>query len=462
MNVEAHFQAIPITIARHLAAASQSIQVAVAWFTDQQLLAILCKQAEAGLAVELMLANDPINHQYGPDYEALTRAGGQVYIVGNAGSGALMHNKFAVIDFKHTITGSYNWSYRAQQNHENITVTTDAPDLALQYYQEFSRLKIKYIQPNTHQPAVDITQLLTRFDVILGLVRLGEIGQAQVQLGLIRQQAVPASVSEILTQFEHGDYAEAARLISAFRATYQRLVLYDDEEVFFLKLELKTLEQEVVALENEKAEIDWAINAFIQRYHTAFGELLAEKSRLQLQYEQLRNRALPNQTKTEYEKFREKLNQKPVFQRPEITDDDRELLKKRYRRAVMLCHPDKTPKEHEAAAQALFVKLTDAYQQNDLIRVTALLQEIEQGTWQSTVSRSDVLTERTKLRQAIAQLRSKVAELRNAIDKLMTGSNFSDIPTADAWDEFAVKERIEHQAEIDILISKIRYYESQR
>jgi phosphatidylserine/phosphatidylglycerophosphate/cardiolipin synthase-like enzyme len=33
-----------------------------------------------------------------------------------------MHNKFCVIDGQAVITGSFNWSYKARQNHENITI----------------------------------------------------------------------------------------------------------------------------------------------------------------------------------------------------------------------------------------------------------------------------------------------------------------------------------------------------
>ena len=36
----------------------------------------------------------------------------------------LMHHKFCVIDRSTVITGSYNWSFRAQENEENITVIT--------------------------------------------------------------------------------------------------------------------------------------------------------------------------------------------------------------------------------------------------------------------------------------------------------------------------------------------------
>ena len=462
VNVQAYFQDIPSVISAHLTAATQSVQVAVAWFTDSQLLDLLCQRAQAGLTVELMVANDSINHRYGANYELLTQAGGRVYVVGTQGSDTLMHNKFAVIDGKHTITGSYNWSKRAQQNHENITITTDAPELARQYYDEFSRLKTRYITPAGQQSDVDMGQLLIRFEVILGLIRLGDYTQAQMQLDFFQGLSVPAEVSEITTQFAQANYAQASRLIAVFRAQHQQLVRYEDEEFFFLKLELKTLEQEVVALENQKTDFQRTIDDYLRQYHTEFADLLLERSHLDLRYEQLRGRANLAQTKTDYEQFREQLHQQPAFARPNLSEADEQQLRKNYRRAVMLCHPDKVPKEHEATARQAFTRLADAYQQNDAQTVAAILQQLETGIWLSGNSLADTLTQRDQLRDAISNLRQRIAELSADIDEILANEHFSTIPTEAEWDAFSATERQNLQQEIDRLTSKINYHESQQ
>ena len=102
--------------------------VAVAWFTDRSLFQQLCERAAAGVSVELMLTNDAINFREGRlPFDELRRVGGRVYAIGAGGdSDTLMHNKFCVIDGHTVITGSFNWSYKARQNHENITISTEA------------------------------------------------------------------------------------------------------------------------------------------------------------------------------------------------------------------------------------------------------------------------------------------------------------------------------------------------
>ncbi len=45
-----------------------------------------------------------------------------------------------MLDSLTVITGSYNWSKKAQSNDENITVVTNASDFAMEYRQAFHGL----------------------------------------------------------------------------------------------------------------------------------------------------------------------------------------------------------------------------------------------------------------------------------------------------------------------------------
>jgi phosphatidylserine/phosphatidylglycerophosphate/cardiolipin synthase-like enzyme len=55
-------------------------------------------------------------------------------------SSAQMHHKFAVIDGKFIINGSFNWTtYAAKKNHENIMVTSSRA-FARQFNELFDRL----------------------------------------------------------------------------------------------------------------------------------------------------------------------------------------------------------------------------------------------------------------------------------------------------------------------------------
>jgi len=50
------------------------------------------------------------------------------------------HNKFIVIDEAKVITGSYNWTLRAERNWENVLVL-DCPELAQKYEREWEEIR---------------------------------------------------------------------------------------------------------------------------------------------------------------------------------------------------------------------------------------------------------------------------------------------------------------------------------
>lgn len=49
------------------------------------------------------------------------------------------HNKFAVIDGKRVLTGSYNWTLKSENNWENLLIL-DCPELAKAYESEWERI----------------------------------------------------------------------------------------------------------------------------------------------------------------------------------------------------------------------------------------------------------------------------------------------------------------------------------
>lgn len=50
------------------------------------------------------------------------------------------HNKFAIIDGKRVLTGSYNWTLKSEANWENLLIL-DCPELAKTYEREWERIR---------------------------------------------------------------------------------------------------------------------------------------------------------------------------------------------------------------------------------------------------------------------------------------------------------------------------------
>ena len=59
--LEPHFSNIKGVILSQVSQAENSIYACVAWFTDADLLAVLCRRAESGVSVALMIYDDKMN-----------------------------------------------------------------------------------------------------------------------------------------------------------------------------------------------------------------------------------------------------------------------------------------------------------------------------------------------------------------------------------------------------------------
>jgi len=69
--------------------------------------------------------------------ETLKTAGVQIQPVAADGRN---HNKFAIIDDTRVLTGSYNWTEKAESNWENLLIL-DCPELAKSYESEWEKIK---------------------------------------------------------------------------------------------------------------------------------------------------------------------------------------------------------------------------------------------------------------------------------------------------------------------------------
>lgn len=115
------FTEIAAHISRHLIQAQSSICIAVCWFSHQQIFDALMNRLRAGISVEFLLEYDTQNiRPDGLDFQFFIQKGGLLF--GNRGTG-LMHHKFAIIDHRILLTGSFNWTYNT--NAENIIVFQD-------------------------------------------------------------------------------------------------------------------------------------------------------------------------------------------------------------------------------------------------------------------------------------------------------------------------------------------------
>ena len=147
-NTEVIFENIEQRIIKEIEYAHYAIFVSVAWFTNKKLFNALLEKAKNNCYVSIIIQLDEINSQCGIDYNQIQIGRSECFKISK--DAELLHDKFCVIDFKKVITGSYNWTYKASQNSENILVLND-PIVASQYISRFEQQKAKFNNCNIQQ-----------------------------------------------------------------------------------------------------------------------------------------------------------------------------------------------------------------------------------------------------------------------------------------------------------------------
>lgn len=145
--VKAYFEDIHIEIIQHIEMAKSDIKICVAWFTDFDIYSKLVDKLKKGVNIEVILANHKFNKESRVDFKEFLKRNGKVSYVGTLNDGSqdsFMHNKFCIIDRNIIITGSYNWSFKARKNDENILVIKNDKLLTKQFENKFSELKPKF------------------------------------------------------------------------------------------------------------------------------------------------------------------------------------------------------------------------------------------------------------------------------------------------------------------------------
>ena len=374
MQLQAHFHDIQQVITRHLETAQSEILAAVAWFTDREIFDVLCQQAQVGVRVSIAVLGDDINQAPGAlNFRRLRNLGGKVAFLPPGSDGEhMMHHKFCVLDGRTVITGSYNWSKKARRNDENITVATDDPEFAAKYRQAFHDLLVRTGQAGENAtPEADAEAARRRLEMVRNLILLGEQEDLSRHLVKLRSVAQALQLQPIIQALERGAYKEALESIEDYLRRRSAIVVREDMDVPRLQLQLQTLELRLQSLSEEKDDLERRLVIFNRRYSDALGPLLTEvlKARAdqaKQEAEVSRRRATEGrasmqdaehdaqraeQARRDWQDYQHEYTEQQAAVPPgKLGAEEEAELKRLYRRACGLCHPDKVSDEQKAAA----------------------------------------------------------------------------------------------------------------
>ena len=446
MQTEAIFENIAERILTEIQKANNSIYIAVAWFTNKSIFEQLIKKAKNGCQIQIIISNDLINENSSIDFNKLEKHNGKVYKIGN-GDTELMHNKFCIIDFNTVITGSYNWSYKAENNFENIVINSNVTSLAEQFVTEFNQIKKKYYPNETIQNEFPIEIIIKRLEIIKNFILLEDIDDISIAVEKLKIYQFNEDVKTIITSISNKEFAKAITTIQEFINSYQQITIWNDPEIAGIRLERKILESQINAFDNEKIELEKVISDFQHRHTIELGEVILEVLRLRkIKYKNHKKETEAEEDFNNYSKQYETEKDKKQF---ELNEEEKLELKKKFRKATTMCHPDKVSEEQKAEAEEIFIELKKAYDEHDLEKVNQLLHDLENG--KKFVSQADSISEKEKLKITLEKLKQKLKGIENEIISLKETEIFTTINNITNWDNYFTETKTQLEEELQNL-----------
>ena len=123
-------------IIKNINQAEAFINIAMYIFTDREIAIPLVKAHERGVKVRLYLDKEQVDYKYSQS-RFLVQKGIKTRISTN---NYIMHHKFAIIDNRLLLTGSYNWTFSANNRNDENLMVIDDPELIEIFQNQFVNL----------------------------------------------------------------------------------------------------------------------------------------------------------------------------------------------------------------------------------------------------------------------------------------------------------------------------------
>jgi len=456
MEIKAHFAHIGETIQGELNGAQTSITAAIAWLTDAELFNALVQAARRGVSVRIALLDDAINRGAALARENLTAANGHCYWIPETGkSEGSLHHKFCVIDGNIIITGSYNWTRRASRADENIMVVQGDSKLAAGYIEAFEALLQKYGQSAIASTAAIDTRLLQkRLQIILNLLQLEDYATITQQLPHLEAARAHQTIPALLEAIKQQHWEDAEQTLNELLAKGAALTHYVSPENAQLRLVLRTLEAQIIALTTEQTETEQLIEQFSKRQNSIIGDILGQYLILRERvYAQRAKKTGSRADKQAYEAAKEENQSYQQSHDPNagvspldaLTPEQQAELKRLFQQANMLCHPDRVSEADKLQAQAVFAQVQQARKNADLDTLRRLYKNLKEG--KPFEDLAEMPTELDQLRRQVARLGLEVERYIAAIHALRNTETYQTLSALTDWDSHFTEARQQLESE---------------
>jgi hypothetical protein len=290
----------------------------------------------------------------------------------------------------------------------------------------------------------NLSKIIKRLELIKSLISLEEEDEIDGHVFKLEQLGKTPELETIILSLKDKSYSKAAIAIETFINQHNNVSIFIDPEIDGLKLEAKSLEAKLNKLSDEKADLEKLIHEFGVRHNKELGELILKI----LKHSKNKAKGTPEEKETEedYKNYSQEFEVSKHEKIADLTEEELIEIKKKYRKASKLCHPDVVSEDQKELADKLFTELNKAYEQNDIKKVAEILENLKKGNF--FVSKSDTITEKQLMKAEIEKLKIRISELQQQVGLIKGSDAYKTISSIKDLDVYfkETKEKLENQA----------------
>ena len=305
-------------------------------------------------------------------------------------------------------------------------------------------------------------QILKRLEIIKNSIAIEDDETIQLQINRLYELSIDDDVKVILMLIKNTDFGRVIPLIDKYIKDFTALIVYEDDEVQGLKLELRLLEKQFLLLNCRVEEYHNIVIDFNAKYHLELGHIIEEVLVLREEFYEFMYK---NSSEYEYEYFEAKKDFKDFHEEfknlhydspNEINLKEKKELKRLYKKASKLCHPDIVEEAKKEKAEDIFKILNAAYQKKDLKKVSEILEQLLTG--ESFSITSDIVFDKKILQRKINVTREKIKSIKLELESIKQNETFILVNKINDLDDYFKEKEIELQIEKENILEKMKEY----
>lgn len=214
--------------------------------------------------------------------------------------------------------------------------------------------------------------------------------------------------------------------------------LIEDNEQQKLIEEYEGIKSDINIYSLELVELEKMISDFGVEHNNKLGETIREI--LKLRKEKFENdfskkgRKNYKSASSDYEEFNQQYQTFKSENFIQLTAEQKLELKKLYRKASKLCHPDIVPEIFKEKAEIIFIQLKNAYERNDIDSILEILKLLESKD--GFFSKNDLIIETSQIKIDILNSKNKLNEIKIKIVEIKKSESYQKIIKIQDWEVY--------------------------